>query len=199
LRRIIASSDGDDYATVASWHDRGDVAGGGDRSVYLVRHAFAGHADPARWPDDAERPLTAEGIRRFRAAARGLRRLALDVDCVLSSGYARAWATAELLHDVAGWPSPVPCAALEAEQPPSSGLDVLRGHDERSVALVGHEPYLSRLASILSTGGEDALRLELKKGAVALLRLDAGVEPRAACLRWVVAPRILRTLDSALD
>ena len=67
------------------------------------------------------------------------------------------------------------------------------------MALVGHEPYLSRLASILSTGGEDALRLELKKGAVALLRLDADVEPRAACLRWVVAPRILRTLDSALD
>ena len=22
--------------------------------IYLVRHAFAAHADPTRWPDDAE-------------------------------------------------------------------------------------------------------------------------------------------------
>jgi len=45
------------------------------RDLYLVRHAFAAHADPARWPDDAVRPLTEEGIDRFRAAARGLGRM----------------------------------------------------------------------------------------------------------------------------
>jgi hypothetical protein len=26
--------------------------------VYLVRHAIAGQRDPARWPDDSQRPLT---------------------------------------------------------------------------------------------------------------------------------------------
>jgi phosphohistidine phosphatase len=163
--------------------------------VYLVRHAFAAHADPARWPDDAERPLTEEGIMRFRGAARGLRRLVPAVDSMLSSGYARAWQTAQLLHDVAGWREPNECPALEAGRPASSALDVLQGRAERSIALVGHEPYLSRLASLLCTGSEDGLQLELKKGAVASLSFTGPVEPARACLRWTVSPKILRRLD----
>jgi phosphohistidine phosphatase len=163
--------------------------------LYLVRHAFAAHADPARWPDDAERPLTDEGITRFRAAARGLSRLVPAVDSMLSSGYARAWQTAQLLHEVAGWLEPVECPALEAGRPASSALDILQGSIAHSIALVGHEPYLSRLASLLCTGSEDGLQLELKKGAVASLTFAGPVEPARACLRWTVGPKILRRLD----
>src|SRR5947207_500590 len=108
-------------------------------SLFLVRHAFAAHADPSRWPDDAKRPLTEDGIRRFQAAARGLQRIAPDVDVVLSSGFARAWQTAELLHDATGWPDPRECTALEAGRPAASALEVLDDRQERSVALVGHE------------------------------------------------------------
>lgn len=175
----------------------GAMAANGTTTVYLVRHAFAAHADPARWSDDSKRPLTADGIRRFRAAARGLRRLVPQVDIVLSSGYSRAWETAELLHEETGWPKPQECSVLEAERRASSALDVLREHGGRSVALVGHEPYLSMLASILCAGDEGTLRLELKKGAVALLRVDGDVMPRAARLSWAAAPKILRALDGA--
>ena len=163
--------------------------------LYLVRHAFAAHADPARWPDDAVRPLTEEGIDRFRAAARGLRRLVPAVDSVLSSGFARAWQTAELLHDDAGWPEPEECPALEAGRPASAALDILQGSNAHSIALVGHEPYLSSLASLLCTGSEDGLQLELKKGAVASLAFAGPVEPAQASLRWSVSPKILRKLD----
>jgi phosphohistidine phosphatase len=173
------------------------VNGSGARTVYLVRHAFAGHANAARWPDDAKRPLTPDGVRRFRAAARGLRRLAPDVDVVLSSGYARAWQTAELLHEAAGWPNPRECRALEAERPPWAALDVLAEHTELSLALVGHEPQLSAFASILCAGGEGALRLELKKGAVALLRVEDDARPRTAYLGWALSPKILRALNGA--
>ena len=162
--------------------------------VYLVRHAFAAHADFSLWPDDAERPLTADGVTRFRAAARGLQRLVPDVDAVLSSGYARAWQTAELLHDVADWHEPEECPALEVGRPATSVLDVLLGRTERSIALVGHEPQLSRLASLVSTGSEDGLELELKKGAVAKLSFAGPIEPARACLRWSVSPKILRRL-----
>ena len=165
--------------------------------VYLVRHAFAAHADPTRWPDDATRPLTNEGIARFRVAARGLRRLVPAVDSLLSSGYARAWQTAELLHEVAGWHRPEECPALEAGRPATSVIDVLQGRSERSLALVGHEPQLSMLASLLCTGSEEALELELKKGAVAFLSVAGPVEPARASLRWTVSPKILRRLDSA--
>jgi len=163
--------------------------------LYLVRHAFAAHADPARWPDDAVRPLTEEGITRFRAAARGLRRLVPAVDSVLSSSYARAWQTAELLRDDAGWPEPEECPALEAGRPASAALAILQSSSVHSIALVGHEPCLSRLASLLCTGSEDALQLELKKGAVASLAFAGPVGPARATLRWSLSPKILRRLD----
>jgi phosphohistidine phosphatase len=162
--------------------------------LYIVRHARAGHADPTVWPDDAERPLTADGRRRFREAAEGLRRLVPSVDVVLSSSFARAWQTAELLQEVAGWPEPTRCAELEIGRTPASAAAVVADRREESVAVVGHEPHLSRLASLLCTGSEDELRLELKKGAVAFLAFDGTAAPGTASLRWTVPPRILSGL-----
>ena len=160
----------------------------------MVRHARAGHADPTVWPDDAERPLTEEGRNRFREAARGLRRLVPTVDVVLSSSFARAWQTAELLHEVADWPEPARCAELEVGRTPEAAAAVLGERPERSIAVVGHEPHLSQLASLLCTGDEDELRLELKKGAVAFLEFDGATAPGRARLRWAVPPKILSVL-----
>jgi phosphohistidine phosphatase len=165
-------------------------------NLYLVRHAYASHADPARWPDDSERPLTKDGIARFRAAARGLRTIVPDVDVVLSSRFARAWQTAELLHEEAGWPEPQECPELEVGRPVPAALAVLRDRSEQSVALVGHEPHLSSFAALLSAGNENGVRLELKKGAAAFLELDGEVDPGAACLRWAVPPKILRAIET---
>ena len=75
--------------------------------LYLVRHAIAEERDPRRWPDDAQRPLSERGRARFARAAAGLRTLGVEVDLLLSSPYARAWATAEILSEEAGWPAPV--------------------------------------------------------------------------------------------
>ena len=164
--------------------------------VYLVRHAIADHRDPARWPNDAQRPLTAKGIARFRSAARGLHRIVPEVEVVLASPYARAWETAEILRDEVAWPTPERCPALEAIQPPGGGLEVLRARKDRSsVALVGHEPYLSRLASLLLSGQEGAVQLELKKGGVTLLAFAGDPHPGGALLRWSASPKILRSLD----
>lgn len=167
----------------------------GGLALYLVRHAFASHADPARWPDDAKRPLTDEGTARFREAARGLRRIVPTVELVLSSGYARSWQTAELLHEAAGWPAPEECPELEVGQPPSAALDLLRRHAARSLALVGHEPHLSQLTSLLCTGNEETLEIGFKKGAVLSLSFADAVEPGRGCLSWIVPPKVLRKLD----
>jgi phosphohistidine phosphatase len=163
-------------------------------ALYLVRHAFAAHADPSRWPDDAERPLTPEGAERFRRAARGLRRIVPDVDAVLSSRFARAWQTAELLQEEAGWTEPEAFPALEVGRSPAETLDALRRRPEEALALVGHEPHLSSLASLLCAGREDVIQLQVKKGAVLLLTCDGPVAPGAAYLRWAVPPKLLRAL-----
>jgi len=164
--------------------------------VYLVRHAIAEDRDSARWPDDSERPLTRRGIARFRSAARGLGELVAHVEAVYASPHARALRSAEILHEVTGWPVPRPCPALATTRRPADALPILQTLTESaSVALVGHEPNLSSLASLLVAGDEGALRLELKKGAVALLVLPASPAPGAATLRWSLSPKILRSLD----
>ena len=124
-----------------------------------------------------------------------MRRLVPSVAVVLSSSFARAWQTAELLHEVAGWPDPTRCAELEVGRTPASAAAIVAARTERSVAVVGHEPHLSRLASLLCTGSEEELRLELKKGAAAFLGFDGTAEPGTACLHWTVPPKILRAVD----
>lgn len=163
--------------------------------LYLVRHAVAFDPDPARWPDDSQRPLTPEGEQRFRRAAQGLGTLVADVDIVLSSPWPRAWRTAELLQKEAGWPTPVACDALQSGRAPAEVLQALKPHSAvRSAALVGHEPSLHELASYLLTKDTDHAQLEFKKGGVARLWLDEGIRPGAAQLRWLLAPKILRAL-----
>jgi phosphohistidine phosphatase len=162
--------------------------------LYIVRHARAGHADPAVWTNDADRPLTDDGIARFREAAEGLRRLVPSVDVVLSSSLVRAWQTAELLHEVARWPAPSRCAELEVGSTPAAAAAVLAERTEGSVAVVGHEPHLSRLASLLCADDEGRLRLELKKGAVALITFDGPAASGNGTLRWTVPPKILSGL-----
>src|SRR5690348_9271312 len=70
-------------------------------SVVLFRHGPAGERDPARWPDDARRPLTDRGAEKARRAAAGLARLAGPLRTIWSSPLARATATAALLSEAA--------------------------------------------------------------------------------------------------
>ena len=113
---------------------------------------------------------------------------------MLSSTYVRAWHTAELLTEEAGWPAPEEYVALEPPSPRAACLDALRDRGESALALVGHQPLLSELAALLLAGDESPLRLELKKGGVICLRFPAGVEAAAASLRWSVSPKILSSL-----
>ncbi len=163
--------------------------------LYLVRHAVAHPRDAQRWPDDGRRPLTSAGEDRFRQAARGLRRIVPTVQLVLVSPFDRAWRTAELLHEEAGWPKPERCEAIEADRSPTEGIEALRSHlDAGSVALVGHEPNLSELTSILLTGNATRLSMDFKKGGVAYLQLDDNLRRGSALLRWFVSPKVLRSL-----
>jgi phosphohistidine phosphatase len=162
--------------------------------LYLVRHAIAEARDAEQWPDDGLRPLTADGEAKFRKAARGLHRLVPTVDAVVASPFTRAWRTAELLQKEPGWPVPEVARELEAGRPPQAAIDAIRRHAAAgSLALVGHEPNLSELASILLTGSPTRAQLEMKKGGAACLELDA-LDRGSAWLRWLLTPKALRSL-----
>jgi phosphohistidine phosphatase len=162
--------------------------------LILVRHAIAEDRDHARWPDDADRPLTVDGEEQFRKGARGLVRLVPTVDEVLSSPYARAWRTAELLSE-AGWTAPKPLEVLAAARSPLELIEALRADaDLDRLALVGHEPSMSEVASVLLSGSATGLSLEMKKGAACVLDLPDGPQPGGASLRWLLSPKVLRAL-----
>lgn len=162
--------------------------------LYLVRHARAFDRDGAAWPDDSRRPLTHRGRDRFARLARRLGRGMPPVELLESSGFTRAWQTALLLHGEAGWPPPVRFEALESADPASivgmrRSLAAMRGI--RSVAWVGHEPQLGRLASLLLTGRPDGMSMVFRKGGV--MRLEVPTNPDAAArLVWMVTPRLMR-------
>jgi len=162
--------------------------------LYLVRHAIAEPRDGNRWSDDSQRPLTPDGSERFRAESRGLRRIGVSVEALLSSSHVRAWQTAEILTEEAGWPSAQRCVELEPPSSSSACLEVVGARSESSLALVGHEPNLSELASLLLSGSENALRLELKKGGVILLHSLGRPVAGTGILRWSLSPKILRRL-----
>jgi phosphohistidine phosphatase len=63
--------------------------------------------------------------------------------------------------------------------------------------IVGHNPDLSDLVSVLIAGEVGRVPLELKKGAVAALSSIPGKEPLLQ-LDWVAPPRLLRRISPGL-
>ncbi|GAB4519893.1 MAG: phosphohistidine phosphatase SixA [Haliangiales bacterium] len=173
---------------------------------FLIRHAPA--VDRAEAPTDAVRPLSDRGRRRFRKAVAGMEALDLSLDLVLHSPWRRAVETAELLAPLlsrAAASDPLVATELLAQTPDRALLALMReppparlddgGEAPRAnaIALVGHEPWMSELLSLMLTGDRaHADATPFKKGGVAWLRPRAQGE--RADLVAFLPPRLLRRL-----
>jgi phosphohistidine phosphatase len=160
--------------------------------LLLVRHAHAGDRDPARFPDDTLRPLTRKGRTTHRRVARALRDLGMMPGTILSSPWLRAWESAEILGQAARPRiDPVATPAL-ASAPAMSRLGRALGSrgPEETVALVGHEPWLGELASLLLTGNASRVAIDFAKSGVLGLDL-AGFEAGKAKLCFFLRPKLL--------
>jgi phosphohistidine phosphatase len=163
--------------------------------LLVVRHAIAAPRDATRWPDDSDRPLTADGVRRARRAAAGLKRIVKRPDLVLTSPLVRARDTAAILTQAARWPKAVECDALAPGKSPDQVLEHLRrqGAKAECLALVGHQPGLGRLLA-LCLGGVRPEAFELKKSAVLCLQFAGAPRAGQAMLTALLPPRIQRKL-----
>jgi phosphohistidine phosphatase len=159
-------------------------------SIYLIRHGIAEDQGPD-CPTDAERQLTAEGIKRLEQSVQGLRALDVSVDRVLSSPLVRARQTAEIV--AAGLACREPLLIVDALRPGARFEALMatleRLGRERSVALVGHEPSMGEFGARLIGAARPLL---FKKGSVG--RIDADTIPPvgAGALQWLLPPRALR-------
>src|SRR5207248_8582532 len=125
-----------------------------------------------KWPDDNKRPLTEEGMERLRREARGLMRVGVTFDVMLTSPLVRTRQTAEILasafdarpHIVAA-DSLAPGGTFQAV-----AADLEKHAKKTRLALVGHEPDVGALAARL-VGARHPI--EFKKGAVCRINVDA--------------------------
>ncbi len=159
--------------------------------LYLVRH---GIAEVHSAGGDAERQLTAEGERRLRQAARGLKRLGIAPDVVLSSPLRRAEETARILAKMLAPTVAVDIfPSLAPGHPPEDVLQALRPYRRaQQVLMVGHQPDLGELASHLLTGSTTLALLPFRKGGVAAIAVSAIPPRETGTLQWFVTPKQLR-------
>jgi len=164
----------------------------GPYELYLIRHAIAAERGDA-WPDDSKRPLTESGIARMRKAARGLARLDVTIDLILSSPLVRARQTADIVAAALDpRPSIVNIESLAPGATYTALVADLEKHARKSrIALVGHEPGIGELAARL-IGSRHAI--EFKKGAICRIDVDVLPPSGPGDLRWFAPPRTLRAI-----
>jgi phosphohistidine phosphatase len=160
--------------------------------LLIIRHADAGERDPARWPDDTQRPLSDKGRKVHRRVSRALKRLDLVPELVLTSPWVRAAQTADILAEELGLQGrPVPVTAL-ADSPELSRLadDLGSPGRETIVAMVGHSPWLEELGAILLGGSATGVRIDFPKSGVLGIDL-AELDPGTGELRFLLRPKML--------
>jgi len=163
--------------------------------LYLVRHGIAIDRDDPKCPDEAERYLTEEGIKKTREVARGVASLMDAPEMFLSSPYVRAWQTAEIFA-AAFKISKQKVRKTELLLPGSDVAALFRElakhRDAESAMCFGHAPHLDEAIAAALRSKSDGT--SLKKAGVACLELDR-VAPPTGILSWLATPKMLKKLD----
>jgi len=151
--------------------------------LYLVQHAKAVSKN-----QDPRRPLSEEGRAEARKVARFVAPLNLAVECLWHSGKTRAQQTADMYAEVFRvGDGPTARDGLA----PNDNVALLR--DELAVAtdttmIVGHMPFVSKLAALLLTGYESAPVVAFKNAGIVCL---GRTEDNRWLIEWIVTPDLL--------
>jgi len=151
--------------------------------LYLVQHGEAKSKQ-----EDPERSLTDSGVRAVGKVAGWIRAQGLTVHAIWHSSKQRAVQTAEILspafHTESG---PVERDGLAPRDDVGPILkDVLANGQD--LVLVGHLPFLDRLASRLVAADESAGVVAFRYGCMVCLEQD---EAEAWQVRWMLIPELL--------
>jgi phosphohistidine phosphatase len=148
-------------------------------NLYLVQHGEA-----KTKAEDPERALTQTGAEVVEKMAAWAAAAAIEVDQVCHSGKRRAQQTAEILANaIAPTGGVISVSGINPNDDIAPWAETLTKKD-RSVMMVGHLPFLSRLASLLlvDDSAEEVIRFH-NAGIVCLTHED-----NRWLLRWVVTP-----------
>lgn len=136
--------------------------------VYLMQHGEALSEENA-----PGRPLSLTGIEQIKSTALFAYRSGIRIPTLYHSGKLRARRSAELLSDEVGG-EVVAREGLEPKDEVAPVAEWLQSHED-DLALVGHLPFMDRLAALLVTGDADQSVVHFRFGVlVRLLRVESG-------------------------
>lgn len=165
--------------------------------LFVIRRAIAEPLGKENDFSDEKRALTVEGRNRMREVVKGLVKLGVEFDLIMTSPLARAVETAEITATAVGLPKKeikqsehlAPGASAEhlfAEIKSHAGVE--------AIALIGHQPDLGGLISRIIQSDGGALSIQLKKGGVCCLNVTETVPTLRGDMVWLLTPRQLRLL-----
>ena len=154
--------------------------------LYLMQHGEARTKE-----EDPDRPLTDAGRATVELVATRASGFGLRLDVIQHSGILRARQSADILATQLG------AFELVQEREGLTPLDPVapvadwlleQAARSRAVALVGHLPFLDRLASLLVAGDEAAEALAFRTGG--LVKLVPKRQRVGFAVAWVLAPEL---------
>ena len=152
-------------------------------SIFLVRHGEAMSAS-----QDSLRPLSQRGAKELGKCARYIASQNIQIDEILHSNKLRARQTAEILSEHIGPSRGIrEAGGLNPTDDPQPWMDELTV-SKKSLMLVGHLPFMSRLASLLLTGRKNSPCIVFHPGSVASFRNSGG----EWAVEWVLPPSLIR-------
>jgi phosphohistidine phosphatase len=153
--------------------------------LYLMQHGEA-----TSEADDPARPLTVAGRTAVAQVAARAQTAGVRIDTCMHSGKLRAEQTALVLADAVAGGRVESLDGLAPNDPIAPVVQWLGGRTrDQSVALVGHLPFLDRLASSLVAGDEDGQVISFQMGG--LVKLVPKRDRDGFAVAWVLAPDIV--------
>jgi phosphohistidine phosphatase len=164
--------------------------------IYLMRHGLAVEPGSPGFRTDADRALTHKGRRQLRKIAGVMAEMELEFDLILSSPFVRARQTAEIVARALKLKKNLKFSnALAVDGDPALLLRQLERMKPmpENLLLVGHEPGLSQLMSILLTGNT-RMKIDFKKSGLCKLEINKLKLGACATLVWLLTPSQLKLL-----
>jgi phosphohistidine phosphatase len=135
--------------------------------IYLVQHA---EAVPQK--ENPERPLTEAGRQASADVGVMAAKLAVEVHQIRHSGKTRARQTAEILAESLAPSGGVVQMDGLAPLDDVAPVAIELSQRNQSLMLVGHLPFMERLAGIMLTGDAEKAVVKFTKAAIVCLSLD---------------------------
>jgi phosphohistidine phosphatase len=149
--------------------------------IYLLRHCDA--AEFAH--DDITRPLSLKGEEQAKVVGKALSKLNIQPDAIISSPYARARQTSEIVQEEMKIGKNDVSDFLVPGSDPRQMISLLNMQNFTAPLLVGHEPQLRAMLSVLisHTTMTDIL---ISKGSLGCLSVPKPILAGKGTLHWLL-------------